>query len=79
MLEAGDINFTQNAPSLLRIIAQTFYASSNDEVTVSESVLGTYSSILTHMSSNVDSKVMSEAFAALDHEEQQVLRDASRR
>jgi hypothetical protein len=77
MLEAGDINISSYAPSLLRIIAQTFCAVSDGEVVVSESVLGTYSNILMHMSSNVDSKVLSEAFATLDPEEQQALRDAS--
>jgi hypothetical protein len=77
VLEAGDINISYYPPSLLRIIAQTFCAVSNGEVFVSESVLGTYSNILMYMSSNIDSKVLSDAFVASDHEERQVLRDVS--
>jgi hypothetical protein len=79
MLEVGDINITCHAPTLLRIIAQTFCAVSNGEEVASEAVLGMYRKMLVHMPSNVDSKILSDAFAALDPAEQQALQEASSR
>jgi hypothetical protein len=79
MLEKGDIDITCHAPTLLRIIAQTFCAVSNGEEVAPEAVLGMYGKVLMQMSSNVDSKILSDAFAALDPAEQQALQEASSR